>query len=452
MNKIRSILTGDGVGARAGRSAIWSFAEFGGSQALRLLSNLVLTRLLFPEAFGLMALVTVVTTCLMLFSDTGVRPSIIQNARGNDPAFLNTAWTVQVVRGLLLWLLTLALAQPIAALYDAPLLADILPVVGLTLVIQGFEPTAIHTANRYLAMGRFTQITLGSQIISLTFTAFLAWQLQSVWALVISNVFSSTLQTIAYHVFLPGLRNRFLLERDAFWQIFHFGKWIFLSTAAGAVLLQGDRAILGIFLPLEALGVYSIGYFLGSIPVLLSNALQQKVVFPLYRMKPPTESAANRITLFRARRLIAASLLMLVILLAFAGPTLVDLLYDSRYSAAGPIITLYSLSLVPLVTLNTINVALMGAGETRGMFFIAGTTALFQTGLLFVGIPALGISGAILSLGLAALLSYPLRLYFSLKFSVFDPVQDIGFTLLGLACAAVACAAHWDRVATLFSH
>lgn len=71
-------------------------------QLIRLGSNLILTRLLFPEAFGLMALVQTFMTGLAMFSDIGIGPSIIQNRRGEDPDFLNTAWTIQIGRGVML--------------------------------------------------------------------------------------------------------------------------------------------------------------------------------------------------------------------------------------------------------------------------------------------------------------------------------------------------------------
>ena len=450
MTRILERFTGDGVGARARRSAVWSFAEFGGQQGLRLASNLVLTRLLFPEAFGLMALVTVVTAGLSLFSDTGVRGSIIQNARGDDPDFLDTAWTVQVIRGALLWLMTLALARPVAALYDEPMLAQILPVAGLALLIRGFEPTSIHSVNRHLALGRLTRITLGAQAIALVVMALLAWQLQSVWALVIGSVIAAALKVAAHHLFLPGRRNRIRLERDAFWQIFHFGKWVFLSTAAGFLITQGDRAILGLYISLETLGIYNIGFFLASVPMALSRALQQKVVFPLYRMKPPAESAANRAALFRARRLIAAGMLALAVALAFAGPALVGFLYDPRYEMAGAMITLYALSLVPIITLGPVVVqALMGLGDSRRAFFVNALTALLQTGFLVLGVELAGLFGAILAPGLAMLASYPLRLAYARRYRVWDPVQDLGLLLPALAVCTAACLLHREAIAAL---
>lgn len=451
MKQHLSKFIGDGIGARARRSSIWSVVDIGGSQGLRLVSNLILTRILFPEAFGLMALVSVVVAGLSLLSDTGVRPSIVQNARGDDPDFLNTAWTVQVIRGVILWLIMLAIAMPVAALYDEPQLAQILPVAGLALLIEGLQPTAVYTVNRHLALGRFIRIKLIAQAIGLVILTALAWTLQSVWALVIGNLVTSLLATIAYHAFLPGMKNRFRLEADAAKQIFQFGKWIFLSTIAGFLVNQGDRAILGLYVSLETLGVYNIGYFLASIPLLVSMALQQTVMTPLYRLKPPKESASNRAAVFRARRLIAVVMLAIASLLGFIGPSLVELLYDPRYTSAGPIITLFSVSVVPFLTLGTIGPALIGAGDSRAMFLVAGTTALLQTGLLLIGIQAFGVPGALLAPGLAVLTSYPLRLTYSLKYRVFDPVQDLGFTLLGFVLPILACVFHRDEIIVILT-
>jgi O-antigen/teichoic acid export membrane protein len=224
---------------------------------------------------------------------------------------------------------------------------------------------------------------------------------------------------------------------------------VFPSTAATFFLNQGDRAILGLHVSLEVLGVYLIGFFLGSVPTLLSGALQQKVVFPLYRMRPPTENAANRAAIFRVRRLIALGLVSFTVLLAFAGPALVEFLYDPRYAAAGPMITVYALSAIPLICLRSTGQALMGMGDTRRMFFITGTNATLQTGLMVLGVPVFGIPAVLLAPGIALLASYPLQLTFARRYRVFDPVQDIGLVLAGLTFVAFACTVHWDAVLAL---
>ena len=136
------------------RGAVWTIASYGLSQVLRLGSNLILTRLLVPEMFGLMSLVYVFITALHLFSDLGIGTSLIQNKRGEEPDFLNTAWTLQVCRGVILWFCTLFLAWPIAHLYQQPQFLWLLPVVGLGTVISGFNSTSVFTLNRNMAFGQ----------------------------------------------------------------------------------------------------------------------------------------------------------------------------------------------------------------------------------------------------------------------------------------------------------
>ena len=129
---------------RAARGFAITIAGFGGQNLLRLLSNLILTRLLFPEAFGLMALVQVFMTGLGMFSDLGINASIIQNKRGDEPNFVNTAWTLQVCRGILLWAMTCAIAIPASNIYGEDMLAYVLPVVGLNAFISGFNSMNIE--------------------------------------------------------------------------------------------------------------------------------------------------------------------------------------------------------------------------------------------------------------------------------------------------------------------
>ena len=105
---------GGSLNARFMRSSVFTLGGYGLGQALRLLSNLLLTRLLFPEAFGMMALVAVIMQGLAMFSDVGVSPAIMRSSRGDDQRFLDTAWTIQVIRGGVLWLFACLIAIPVS--------------------------------------------------------------------------------------------------------------------------------------------------------------------------------------------------------------------------------------------------------------------------------------------------------------------------------------------------
>lgn len=443
--------SGDALRARALRGTALTFASFGGTNFLRLGSNLILTRLLFPEAFGLMALVQVFMSGLQMFSNIGIRTSVIQNARGDDEDFLNTAWTIQVLRGAVLWLAACALAVPASRLYEEPLLAQMLPIVGLTALIAGFTTTKVHSANRHLILGRITVLELSIQAVSICVTIILAFMMRSVWALVIGGVISSLIHVVVTWNALPGIRNRFFIDRSAFSDIFHFGKYIFLSTVAGFAINQGDRAILGGYVSLAELGIYSIGFFLGTVPLLFSGMISRKVVFPLYRMRPPTESAENQAQIFKARRLVVGGSMLLTFPLAIIGIPLVEFLYDPRYHLAGPIVTLFCLAAVPQIIVKGYGGILLAHGDSKRHFVLLTLTAMAQLTLLFTGVIWAGLFGAILATGLAVLLTYPLGVFFINRYNAWDSFGELSFMALGLGINGLICWWNWEQIAQLIS-
>src|SRR5438874_5493519 len=113
--------------SRTLRGSMWTIGGYGLSNVLRVAGNLVLTRLLFPDVFGLMTLVNVFIQGLWMFSDVGIGPAIVQSNRGDDPKFLRTAWTIQCFRGVALWLCASALAWPVARFYGQPLMVWLVP-------------------------------------------------------------------------------------------------------------------------------------------------------------------------------------------------------------------------------------------------------------------------------------------------------------------------------------
>src|SRR6266498_2298504 len=118
------------LGSKLARGSLWALLGHESGQLLRLAGNLVLWRLLYAEAFGLMAIVNVFMQGLAMFSDVGIGPSIIQHERGDEDRYLNTAWTIQVARGLCLFAVATVTAVPVARFYGQPELASLIPVVS----------------------------------------------------------------------------------------------------------------------------------------------------------------------------------------------------------------------------------------------------------------------------------------------------------------------------------
>ncbi|MBB97896.1 MAG: polysaccharide biosynthesis protein [Rhodobacteraceae bacterium] len=432
-----------GLRRKAWRSSALTVLQSQGENLFRLVSNLVLTRLLVPEAFGLMAIVQVFIAGLIMFSDLGIRGSIVQNRRGDEPDFLNTAWTMQIIRGFLLWIGACLLSFPAAAIYDEPLLLQLLPVAGLTLIVTGFQTTNSYSAIRNLELGRVTVVELTAQVLGLVLIGILAWALRSVWALAIGTVLAASLKVLLMHIFLTGIRNRFRLDRGSVSEIFRFGKYIFFTSLAAFLIRQSDRAILGAFLPLETFGVYNIGWVLASVPSLVAVALGEKVMFPLYRLRHPLDDIGNRRKIFAARRVVVAVLLLVSLFFAVFGIPAVEVLYDDRYILAGPIVVLMASALVPqIVTQGAIRAA-VAKGDSRSFFIMMTSTSLLQVVLVYFGARELGIFGAILGVGAATILTYPLLALILRRYKSWDMWGDL--TLFSLGAAAHFGACWWYR-------
>lgn len=427
---------GRGLFGRALGGGALTAGSYAVTQALRLASNLILTRLLFPEAFGVMALVSVVLVGLAMFSDTGIGPAISRSARGDEPAFLDTAWTINVLRGAVLWLLTCALAWPVAQLYGAPELAQLLPAAGLTLLISGFNPTRIDTANRHLLLGRLTALDLAAQVIGILAMVALAAAMRSVWALVIGALIGSAAKLVLCWAWLPGPANRLRWDKAAGRELIHFGKWIFLSTACGFLLSQGDKAVLGAYLNLADLGIYNIGYFLASFPMLLAGTVVARIMIPLYRDHPPAASAANAARLARLRLALSLSVLALLALMALAGAPLVRLMYDDRYLAAGVLVTAIAMVQMPAVIGLTYDQSALAAGDGRGYFLLIAAKAGVQTLAFLLGAEMAGLGGALLAQGIALALVHPLIARLAWRHGAWDARHDLVAGALALTLVA----------------
>lgn len=440
------------LASRALGSGVWSVANFGGGQVMRLASNLVLTRILSPDDFGLMALVSSFLIGLNMFSDMGLGPSIMQSKRGDDPAFLDTAWAIKVVRGFIIFATACVIAWPLALFYNQPNFAWIFPASALSMLVGGFFPTRIDSAGRHLQIGRLTLIELGNQMIGIAITIAAALILQNIWALVWGQVLGAFAQLAMFHYFLPGHIDRFRFEKAARDEIVKFGKWIFFSTICGFLLFQGDRIVLGRVLTMDHLGIYNIGLFLATVPGLLGTAIAGRLFIPMYREHPPRESAANVRTLQRTRAIFTAVLLVVGITLALIGPWLVDVLYDARYTRAGGILVAIVCIQMMLVIPLSYETAALASGDSRGFFVMQSSRALIYFTLVVIGAWAYGLAGLLAGQALAQIFCYPVSVWMARRQSAWDPRHDMIAAIIVAVSAAIALTMHRDIIAAALLH
>ena len=427
----------------ATQGAFWTLANYGLSQALRFGSNLILTRLLFPDLFGLMSLVNVILMGLGLFSDIGVGTSIVRSKRGNDPDFLNSAWTMQVIRGVVIWIVAVAVAYPAAQLYKTPELIWLIPVIALTSVIGGFNSTGLFTSYRNMAVKKLVAMEMVTQLITLSIMITWAWVHPSIWALIAGTLVSTVIHMIWSHFLIPGQRSRFRWDKTATQELISFGKWIFLSTALTFLAGQADRIILGRIFSLEMLGVYTVALTLSDVPRQMVGVLSGKIIFPtLSRLADMPRPEFRKQLLNTRKRFLILLALGLAIMVSF-GDLLILFLYDKRYDQAAWMLPLLAIGVWPNMLSQTIDQALYAIGKpgyaTVGNFF----RFLYNIIGIPLGFDYFGIPGAIVVVAMNDVPFYVVIAFAVSREGLSSIRQDIQVTLIFVGLLGILLYGRW---------
>jgi O-antigen/teichoic acid export membrane protein len=420
---------------RAVRGTVYSLLNVGGAQVLRLAGNLITSRLLAPDAFGLLFSVMVLNQGLQMISDVGILPSIIQHKRGDERAFLDTAWTIQVVRGVVISGITLALAWPWAQLYGEAELFPLVLVASLQGTITGLDSTKLATLNRRMQVGRLLSINLAQAVVTQAVMIGYAYLTRSAWALLFGAIAGEIARMVLSHLAVPGPNNRFHLEKEAAKVIFSFGKWIFVSTLVTFLGLRFDGLVLPLFVDRETLGVYSIGQSLAALPVLVTGQVVIWVLLPALSESFREDRARFTDNVLRARRVINVAGVFMVAGTAAAAPSFFYVLYDDRYIDAGWMVQLLMVSTWFFFLQETSVRVQLAMGDSRlqmisNLVKLAVTAPAVLVGYWLGGLPYL-----ILGLTFGAFAGYVIVAWNLRTQNIPVFATDLKWTLVGIALA-----------------
>jgi O-antigen/teichoic acid export membrane protein len=422
---------------KAIEAASFVILGFGLSQIIRLAGNIILTRILVPELFGEITIARVFVTGLYLFSDIGLEPAIIRSKRSNESSFLNTAWTIQIIRTVILALISCAIAYPVSVWYKQPILGAVIPVIGIFSMAGGFQSTSLNKLDRELQQKKLTMMELAIQIIGISFTIAAAFFFRNIWALLLGEFIGSIIRTIWSHAINGAQPNKWQLERESVRELLSFGKWILLSTAMMFLATQADRIILGKFFTMAWFGVYSIAVTLAELPKQIVSRLSAKVLFPLISKYShyPREELRERIRV--PRRKILFVLALLLALFACFGDVIIRILYDQRYKEAEWILPLLAIGMWPLLLISTIDSVLLSIGKPN--FSAMGNFTKFVYMVIMMPLACIhwGQFGAIVVVALNDIPSYIIINFGLSKEKLSLRKQDLSSTCILIAAVGI---------------
>ena len=261
-------------------SSFWVFFGRVLTRLLGFVRIIVIARLISPDEFGIFGIVSLTMSALDTISRVGMDQALIQKD-GDIHPFLNTAWTVRVLRGLVLFGLVALLSPVVARFFSEPEVVSLLMLFGFSLVFKGLTNIGVISYRKELDFRKEFLLQFISVLFGVLVSLILAFIFQDALALV-GGVVGEALALMVVSYLIHPFRPRFRWHRESFQELFHFGKWITGSSVLVFALTEGDDLVVGKLIGTTALGIYQMAYRVSNLPATELMRVVNQVMFPAF--------------------------------------------------------------------------------------------------------------------------------------------------------------------------
>ncbi len=315
-----------------------STATYGASALVKLVSSLILTRLLDPSAYGVIGIIFSIAFVIELLSDVGAAALLIRHANGATTRFVHTLWTIRFIRSVFSFIVLYACAPIISQAYDLPVLEDALRLFSPWFLLAGMESMAfiIGQRNQQAKIGNY--VDLFSSLASAILVIYLATVIQNYSVFIYGVLVQRALNSLASHFFYREFGVRFAFDLDAIRAQFNFAKVVLPSSVLTILLSQYDKVVLLRIFDLFHLGIYGLaGGMIGPIGGLVMHNCRV-ILYPRCAayFREQAETAGDQYYANSAK--LARVIMFPPMIIAGFSFLIVALLYDNRYQGAGAVL------------------------------------------------------------------------------------------------------------------
>jgi lipopolysaccharide exporter len=360
-------------------------------QGLRFARNIILARLLAPEAFGTMAIVLSVCSLFQVLTGLGIKEAIVQNPHGAERTFLNAAWWVACLRGLSLYAAACVSAPWIASFYSSPELTGLLRIAFVNVLAQGAMSAGAFVAVKEMRYKRWALIQQGGGIIGITTTIVLAFWLRGVWSLALGYASEGVARCLLSYLispYRPGLH----FDRTHAAGFLRFSGGMFGLPLLMLVYTEGCTFAIGKLCTRRELGIFAMALTLARIPTMFSGQLVD-LLMPAFSEIRENQRRVNgailKITILAVTLGLPASCFI-----AIFGSEILKAAYGPRYAGGAAALfllftnELFSVCSVPIATVY------LAVGQPALLRRFSVIRAILICVLIVPAIRGFGIAGA----------------------------------------------------------
>ncbi len=419
---------------KIGVGVLWNLASLFLTRGASTIFMLFLARLLAPEAFGLVAMATVVFELANAFINSGLGAALIRSKTVSD-ADLNTVFYTNLLLSLVAYAALFVGAPYIAAFYSQPELTPLIQVMGLVVFINAAKVVQTAILSRKMDFKTQMKASTLSVVISGCLAVAAAWSGWGVWSLVV-QMLSSALVSASFIWFVSEWRPALQFRVESFVRLFHFGKNLLAEGLLQILFENSYVLVIGRFFSAEATGLYFLAKKLSNLVSQQLTGAVQQATFPALS----TLQDDNGMLLYKYRQVMQVMTFLIAPvmgLLAGLASVVFELMFDARWAGAVPYLQLLCI-VGALYPLNALNINLLNVkGRSDLVLKVGLIKKIVSLTLLFLAIPY-GVLGIVVSQVLGAFFALVLNTSFSAKlvgYSLYDQVVDsIKPLFSGLVC------------------
>lgn len=273
---------------------VWRFAERCGAQLVTFVVSIALARLLMPEDYGVVALVTVFTTIMQVFVDSGLGTALIQKKDADDLDF-SSVFYFNFSMCVILYLVMFFAAPLIASLYNIPGLTSVVRVISLTIVISGVKGVQQSYVSRNMLFKRFFYATLGGTVFSAFLGIAMAYAGFGVWAIVAQQLSNTAIDTLILWITVKWRPKR-IFSWERLKGLLSFG-WKMLCSALLDTIYNNMRSLLiGKVYSTADLAYYNEGRKIPNLIVTNINTSIDSVLLPAMSKEQENKDKVRNMT------------------------------------------------------------------------------------------------------------------------------------------------------------
>lgn len=341
---------------------IWRFAERCSAQLVTFIVSVVLARLLAPDTYGTIALITVFISIIQIFVDSGLGNALIQKKNADELDF-STVFYINIIFCIIMYTLIYTFASKIADFYHNQDMILMIRILGLTILISGLKNVQQAYVSRNMLFKRFFFSTLSGTICAAVIGIILAYKGYGVWALIIQNLVNVIIDTAILWITVKW-RPKMIFSLNSLKELFSFGWKLMVSSLLDAGCYNIRTLVIGhIYTPAD-LGLYNQGdKFPRLIVNNINNSIDSVLLPAMSNIQDEREQVKNM-----TRRSIKISVYFMAPLmlgLAVISEPLIQLLLTDKWTSCIPYLRIFCITYIfwPIHTANLNAIKAMGRSD-----------------------------------------------------------------------------------------